>query len=182
LGEGRVREQAAQPALREDLSMSLQRKIFYGSAPAHFWGVLEDHYRRLPVFRSAVIRSIDSTKSIEGLMDVLRWHGLNAVSAAGNALLSAEEFAEAAKEGMFTGFDEVWFLRGDTINVEIPSSLRLTSDVADFRVAVPDGLAAAMLDYDCCLAVGDGDCLNYATDDEEFARLLGKDATKQGML
>jgi hypothetical protein len=162
--------------------MSPQRTIFYGSAATHVWGVLEDHRKRMPIFRSAVIRSIDSTKSSEGLMDILRWHGLRGTLVAGNALLDADEFSEAAMEGMFTGFDEVWFLRGDTITGEIPPTLRLTSDVADFRVAVPAGLAAAMLAAGCCLAMGDGDGLNYATDDEEFAKLLGKDAAKQGTL
>ena len=73
---------------------------------------------------------------------------------------------ELFEEQFFTGFDEVWLVRG-TPRRGKPNGLRITSDL---RLTGPrEGLSEWMVDSNCLAGLGDGDGLNFATFDERLA-------------
>jgi len=123
----------------------------------------------LAVFHWALVTSVDS------LTDLRQWKTLGKVvqhrEYVGTALLiSPSDVVELAKAGDFSGFDEVWFLRGRPTESP-PQGVYL---VGPFDVATDDitGAIAWMKAQGAGLALGDGIGLNYITTTESTATTI----------
>lgn len=117
-----------------------------------------------------VIRSIDSAYSLIDLTKILDFHGVPYSVMNGNVCVSTDNLRKAVSKDVFTGFDEVWILRGGPPDLDLSDLPPLTSDGTDLSVEIPTELVEAIARTNCVLAIGDGCGLNFATMDERLAQ------------
>jgi hypothetical protein len=116
----------------------------------------------------AVVRSIDSSHSTDGLSKALAFHHMAYDVINGNVCLSIETLQKAVSEEVFTGFDEVWIIAGSPPAFDLASLPGATSDGADFSSDLPEELSRAMEQTGCVLILGDGCGLNCASRSQEL--------------
>lgn len=153
--------------------------LFYGTARdqhvSDMLMCLMPHFEQSWV---AVIRSIDSTRSLEGLAGALTFHCVAHKVVQGNVCLSMSDLQQAVDAEVFTGFDEVWVVSGTPPVFGLNEIPPVTSDATEFLKGIPDGLVEAVERANCVLILGDGCGLNYLTSDarlhEEIRKQKGK--------
>lgn len=92
----------------------------------------------------------------------MRAEGIRPTEHRGALLLDPHELERLSTVGLLAGSDEVYFAAEWNDEFEAFPG-RISADAADFRDAMPLGLADWMIDTGCVLALGDGGELNYAT-------------------
>jgi hypothetical protein len=117
---------------------------------------------------TTIIRSIDSCRSLDGLVRILAFHHMAHKVVHRNVCLSMSELQKALDAGVFTGFDEVWIVSGRPPAFELSQLPSATSDGTQFSGGMPEGLAEAVEKTACVLILGNGCGLNYATSNERI--------------
>lgn len=153
--------------------LKIKSGLWYGNEPTSIAEILGRYYDLLPPFRAALIRSLDSTRDPSGILEVLRRHGSEALLGSGSVVLSPDQLRKATANGVFVGFDEIWFSKASQFERIPPLEVFLTSDGLNMDEGLPEGMNALMEDLDCILAMGDGCGLNLITSDCTFAALIG---------
>lgn len=143
-----------------------------GFLPSSVKEVLAEFFDLLPPFKSAVVRSIDSTTETEDVASFLNSEGIQANICSQNVIVTAEALARASNADMFTGFDEVWLIPGSSSRRHIPDSILLTSDAFELVDVIPQAVLNLLNQLHCPLAMGDGCGLNYVTRDVHLANAL----------
>ena len=129
----------------------------------------------------AVVRSIDSSSSMDDLVRILAFHCIAYEVVHGNVCLSMSDLQKALDAGVFTGFDEVWIISGRPPAMELSQLPSTTSDGTEFSRGMPEGLPTAMEKMNCILIVGDGCGLNYATSNEYIREaIMERDKENKG--
>jgi len=144
--------------------MKTESGMYYGNVSSKLGEVLSRHFQRLPAFRSAVVLSIDSTRTPSDILSILAQYGIEARLEAATAVLGPEQLYRAACAGVFVGFDQVWLLERDGPKQEVPLRNYFLSDVL--------AVEACMRETGCVLALDDGFELSYATWDSAFAAFI----------
>lgn len=122
----------------------------------------------------AVVRSIDSACSRDGLSRALTFHRVPYDVVLGNIQLSMENLWRAVDAEVFTGFDEVWIFSGEFPAADLTRMPPVTSDGTDFTDGIPEEVARTFESGHCFLVVGDGCGLNYATSDDRIAKAIAE--------
>jgi hypothetical protein len=125
----------------------------------------------LAEFSWALVTSIDSST------DLRQWKAFGKVvqqpEYVGTALLvSPSNVVELAKAGSFSGFDEVWFLRGRP--TESPPQGTFLVGPCDVTTDDVSGAIAWMKAQGCGLGLGDGIGLNFIAEAESVATEIEK--------
>jgi len=132
------------------------------------FGVLDKLRESLPPFEVAVIRSIDSSHSPEGVSQILRFHKVDYRTVKDNICVTKDGLHVAVSAGVFTGFDEVWFVE-DEPPLDLASVTPATSDTTNFSVEVPSDIMNEAKAVHCCLLLADGCGLNYLSNDKQIS-------------
>jgi hypothetical protein len=144
--------------------MKTESGLHYGNLPTELGEVLSRHFQQLPAFRSAMVLSIDSTRTPSDILSILARYGIEARLEAAIVLVAPEQLYRAVCAGVFAGFDQVWLLESDRPKQELPLRNYFLSDVL--------AVEACMKETACVLALDDGFDLSYATWDGVFAAFL----------
>lgn len=120
----------------------------------------------------AVLRSIDSANSQNELSRILDFHAVPHEVNNGNVCVSIRDLQKALDVGVFTGFDEIWILAGDSPNFNLNQLHSATSDSTDFSKNLHNELLIAIEKTNCILIIGDGCGLNYATTDKQIQETI----------
>jgi hypothetical protein len=119
--------------------------------------------RVVPRAQLALVRFVDSEAEVSSIPAV---HSLLArgrgVRSGRSVLLSANELVALAREGLFTGFDEIWVFLGNPAEPTPPlASILPPIDLCDEPLA--HELADWMATNQVALGIGDGEGMNYVT-------------------
>lgn len=123
-----------------------------------------------------LLRSLDSTRSGEAIQAALARRGVLARVESGAAVLEGTDLLRARRRGLFSGFDEVWFLLADRSPTRVPEDVVLTSDATELRPEGDEALTPVLEAAGAWLALGDGCGLNWAT-----TRERARDALRAGL-
>ena len=151
--------------------MKTESGLNYGSVPGEVGEALSRHYDKLPAFRSAIVLSIDSTRTASDILSILARYGIKAHIEVEAVILAPEQLYAAARAGVFAGFDQVWLLHRDRPEGEVRPQNFLPSDSESFGRLIR-GVEAGMKNAGCVLALADGFGLGYATWDSAFATFI----------
>jgi hypothetical protein len=152
--------------------MKTESGLYYGNVPGDVHDVLVRSDERLPAFKSALIRCLDSDRTPSRLLGLLARYQIVAGLERTGVVVSKEGLSRAANQrGLFVGFDEVLLFEYGPPKIEVPPDMFLTFTV-DFNEALPETLEAFMRETKCVVAFGDGCGLNYATWDGSYAAFI----------
>ena len=124
----------------------------------------------------AVLRCIDSSRSVSDLVNILRSHDIAHRVINGNVCMTLVTINKAIADGLFHGFDEIWVISGTPPCIELSKYPCATSDGIDFSHEFPEGFAEVMRQVSCVIVLGDGCGLNYATNRSDIHQELLKRA------
>ena len=120
----------------------------------------------------AVIRSIDSARSLDDLRRTLSFHEVPCYINAGNVCVDMRDLSPAVATGVFTGFDELWLFRNRELTAELVDVPGVTSDGIDLSQGIPKPLSEVIERSHCVLVLADGCGLNYVTSDDRVAQTI----------
>lgn len=143
--------------------------FYYGNAPGSVGQALRLLCEQIPGFGAAALRCLDSESAPSRIIETLCACGIEARLGASGVVLTRKQVCLAAHEGLFTGFDEVWFWREESIERQFLSDIVLTSDAINLAEGLPNSLERAMQALGSFLALGDGCGLNFVTTDRDLA-------------
>jgi hypothetical protein len=144
--------------------MKTESGLYYGNVRNELGQFLTRQFRQLPTFSSAIVLSIDSTRTPSDVMSILVRYGIEARKEAAGVLLAPEKLYHAASAGVFAGFDQVWLLERDRPKQDVPQRNYFLSDVL--------AVEACMKETGCVLALADGFDMSYATWDAVVAAFV----------
>jgi len=145
----------------------------HGRVPGvHASEALSAVFEHLDPAWSAVIRCIDSARDSAEVAKILSHHGVQSRQVSGNTVISVDELKTVLKRNILNGFDEIWFVSGDSPVASLANIPPATSEGADFSTGPPSEITAVMITSDCVLVLGDGCGLNYATNRIHLAEVL----------
>ncbi|MEQ1832494.1 MAG: hypothetical protein ABL977_05515 [Candidatus Eisenbacteria bacterium] len=153
----------------------MSEPIFHGRLHATVSEVV-DNSELLPHYELAAIAVLEGQErpgEEPAVRRRLRAEGIRPRENRGALLVEPGEMERFSSAGMLGGGDEVFFATEWNDEFE-PFPGRISGDHADFREALPLGLADWMLEVHCVLVVGDGGGLNYATTSEDLHLRLSK--------
>lgn len=138
--------------------------------------VVVEHAEVVGRFDYVLISMIDSYEDVHRLplVQSLKEAGqIEPVSETPFVLTGSAVVELARRHNLFTGFDEIWFLRHAVVKVAPPADVALVAPEQMTPDDVPERVVAWMEKNDCCLGLGDGDGLNFVAADARIAADLG---------
>jgi len=114
-----------------------------------------------------VVRSLDSTRSLKGLINIFEKYQLPFEIVHNNLCLFREGIRKSIDNDLFTGFDEVWLFKSyppEKTLINIPYS---TSDQFFYQKKLEETVVEKFKETDCCLLLADGEkliCLSKKKD------------------
>lgn len=156
---------------QENITMKTSSGLYYGNAPSGVARVLLDYFQQLPLFRCAMVLTIDSAREPSDIVSILSQYEIVANVEAATVLVGPEQLQLAAKRGVLAGFDEVWLLGKDRPERDVSRRELVPFDPEGLQKALPR-FEAAMKDTHCVLALSDGCHLSYATYDADFVAFI----------
>jgi hypothetical protein len=125
------------------------------------------------VSKIAVIRSIDSTRDLKKIAQILNKNRINMHFVFDNICISISELGKLSASRMLSGFDEIWLLSGlPSYNMfTLPC---ITSDAIDFSTTLPTSFNWHDT-ADFLVGFGDGCGLNYITFRSEVDQILNNE-------
>ena len=127
--------------------------LYYGNALGSVGQVLSVLCEHLPRFGAAVLRCLDSESALSRIVETMRARGIEVRLGVSGVVLAGGEVCRAAHEGLFTGFDEVWFWQQEPVEGQFPSDIVLTSDAVNLADGLPANLERAMQTLGSLLAL-----------------------------
>jgi hypothetical protein len=154
--------------------------MFYGHLRGSIGEIVVEMKALLVDLPWALITSVDS---LSNLRDPLAWNAPKRFAIEGRPigqaiLVGTPAFLEAAAQGTFSGFDEVWFCEQKPASAPPPEAWLVGP--RDVDVDVVSKASEWMVAETCQLAFGDGVGLNYLSRIEGIALKMENRASRSG--